>query len=73
MAHISIRAMLHNEEDYPEPHLFNPDRYLKNGTMNPDIRDPSTIAFGFGRRSVRFILSVQETEMTFIVQYLPWT
>ena len=30
--------------------LFNPDRFLRDGALNPDVRDPSQIAFGFGRR-----------------------
>ncbi|KAI0085090.1 cytochrome P450 [Irpex rosettiformis] len=42
--------MLHNPEEYPEPDKFNPDRFIKDGMINPAIRDPTTIAFGFGRR-----------------------
>ncbi|KAJ3555335.1 hypothetical protein NM688_g2640 [Phlebia brevispora] len=30
---------------------FDPERYLdKEGRINPEVRDPSTIVFGFGRR-----------------------
>lgn len=41
--------------DYPNPETFNPERYLKvaaDGSVSrdPDVRDPRTIAFGFGRR-----------------------
>ncbi|KAI0788694.1 cytochrome P450 [Abortiporus biennis] len=43
-------GMLHNEQDYPDPFKFNPDRFLKEGKLNPSIRDPTTITFGFGRR-----------------------
>ncbi|TFK33961.1 cytochrome P450 [Crucibulum laeve] len=43
-------AMLHNEEIYPEPFEFNPDRYMKDGKLNPAVRDPGHAAFGFGRR-----------------------
>ncbi|KAH8103582.1 cytochrome P450 [Cristinia sonorae] len=44
-------AMLQNEDDYPKPDLFRPERYLdKNGNIDPTVRDPGTIAFGFGRR-----------------------
>lgn len=42
--------MLHNEEDYPNPEKFDPERFLKDGKLNPDVRDPVTVAFGFGRR-----------------------
>ena len=31
---------------------FKPERYLKDGELNPDVRDPDCAAFGFGRRSV---------------------
>ncbi|KAG6895756.1 hypothetical protein C0993_009238 [Termitomyces sp. T159_Od127] len=34
---------------YPNPHIFNPDRFMKDGKLNPEIRDPSGV-FGFGRR-----------------------
>ena len=42
--------MLHNPEEYPQPDVFNPDRFIKDGSLNPDVRDPTTLAFGFGRR-----------------------
>jgi len=43
-------AMLHNEEDFPEPDSFKPERFMKNGQLDPTVRDPATAAFGFGRR-----------------------
>lgn len=50
--HSGCRAILQNPTDYPDPILFNPDRFLKveDGTLNPDVKDPMTAAFGFGRR-----------------------
>ncbi|KAG6872554.1 hypothetical protein C0995_008898 [Termitomyces sp. Mi166 len=43
-------AMLHDEEIYPQPFVFNPDRFMKDGKLNLDVRDPIHAAFGFGRR-----------------------
>ncbi|THH30749.1 hypothetical protein EUX98_g3443 [Antrodiella citrinella] len=44
-------AMLHNPEDYPEPDQFKPERFLDtDGNIDSSVRDPTTIAFGFGRR-----------------------
>ncbi|KAI0698594.1 cytochrome P450 [Cytidiella melzeri] len=46
----NVWHMLRNPEEYPDPERFYPDRFLKNGILNPKVRDPSTLAFGFGRR-----------------------
>ncbi|KAF7373039.1 Cytochrome P450 [Mycena sanguinolenta] len=44
-------AMLHDESIYPDPHSFKPERFLlSDGKLNSAIRDPETVAFGFGRR-----------------------
>lgn len=45
--------MLHDPKDYPDPEVFKPERFLKDGKLNPDVRDPTTISFGFGRRCVQ--------------------
>jgi len=69
-------AILHDKDEYPEPFEFRPDRFLKDGQLDPDIRDP-TAGFGFGRRvcpgkhiaistlwiSAASILSVYDIEM----------
>ncbi|KAG6878839.1 hypothetical protein C0992_007282 [Termitomyces sp. T32_za158] len=47
---VSNRAMLHDEDVYPNPFDFNPDRFMKDGKLNPDVKDPDHAAFGFGRR-----------------------
>ncbi|KAF8157103.1 cytochrome P450 [Crassisporium funariophilum] len=47
----NVWAMLQNESDYPDPATFKPERFLKDGQLNPEIRDPATVAFGFGRRA----------------------
>jgi hypothetical protein len=35
---------------YKNPFLYNPDRFLKNGKIDPSVRDPTVASFGFGRR-----------------------
>ncbi|EAU81782.2 cytochrome P450 [Coprinopsis cinerea okayama7 len=42
--------MLHDPEVFKDPLKFDPERYLKDGKINPDVLDSETAAFGFGRR-----------------------
>ncbi|THH01737.1 hypothetical protein EW026_g988 [Hermanssonia centrifuga] len=46
----NVWAMAHDPKDYPCPEQFNPERFITDGTLDTNVRDPSTIAFGFGRR-----------------------
>ncbi|THU90948.1 cytochrome P450 [Dendrothele bispora CBS 962.96] len=44
-------AMFHNEEVYPDPEPFKPERFLHpDGTLNGAVQAPEEIVFGFGRR-----------------------
>jgi hypothetical protein len=45
-----FRAMLYNEQDYPDPHEFRPEHFLWNRQLNSSVRDLMDIAFGFSRR-----------------------
>ncbi|KAK1220151.1 hypothetical protein PQX77_017099, partial [Marasmius sp. AFHP31] len=45
----NLWAVLHDEKMYPDPYTFNPDRWIKDGKINTEIRD-TTVGFGFGRR-----------------------
>lgn len=49
------RAILHDPEAYPDPHTFNPLRFVRQNArgeleLDPRVRDPDVAAFGMGRR-----------------------
>jgi hypothetical protein len=43
--------MMHDETEYPNHDEYLPERFLnEDGKLNKNVRDPVSIAFGFGRR-----------------------
>ena len=45
------RAFLHDNEAYPDPLAFKPERFLtREGKFDHTVRDPELAAFGYGRR-----------------------
>ncbi|KXN81511.1 O-methylsterigmatocystin oxidoreductase [Leucoagaricus sp. SymC.cos] len=45
-------AMLYDEEVFPDPETFKPERFLKDGKLAKDVLDPEeSVTFGFGRRT----------------------
>lgn len=48
--------MLHDEEIYPDPFDFKPERFMKGDQYNHDLMDPEEICFGFGKRYVWIFL-----------------
>lgn len=46
--------MLNDEAKYPNPRVFNPERFLDaDGDLTDDTDVRAILAFGFGRRCVR--------------------
>ncbi|KZW01067.1 cytochrome P450 [Exidia glandulosa HHB12029] len=43
-------AILRDEDTYSNPDTFNPERFLKDGRLDPDVQDPRVTFFGYGRR-----------------------
>ncbi|KAI0767233.1 cytochrome P450 [Fomes fomentarius] len=48
--HDYLRAFARDTRVYADPEVFNPDRFLKDGLINPEVLDPSEFVFGYGRR-----------------------
>ncbi|KAF8550955.1 cytochrome P450 [Imleria badia] len=47
----NLRAILHDPDVFPEPHVFRPERFLtSDGQINKDVIDPRQLVFGYGRR-----------------------
>ena len=46
----NIWAIFRDPNIYPDPAAFNPDRFLKDGKINPLVFDPEDRVFGAGRR-----------------------
>ena len=42
--------MFRDETVYPMPESFDPGRFLKNGKLDPLVKDPEESIFGAGRR-----------------------
>ena len=46
----NIWAVFRDPAIYPDPEAFNPDRFLKDGKLNPLVYNPEERVFGSGRR-----------------------
>ena len=46
----NYRSILHDPEFFPERERFIPERFLKDGKLDPGVQDPVDVAFGLGRR-----------------------
>ncbi|KAF8874029.1 cytochrome P450 [Infundibulicybe gibba] len=47
---VNAWSILHDPEIYDQPLEFKPERFLKDGKIDPSIPSAEAVAFGFGRR-----------------------
>ncbi|KAI0751762.1 cytochrome P450 [Daedaleopsis nitida] len=46
----NVWACMHDPEVYESPDEFRPERFIRDGKINQDMRSPLSFIFGFGRR-----------------------
>ncbi|KAI0752762.1 CyP450 monooxygenase [Daedaleopsis nitida] len=46
----NVWSCMHDPSVYEDPKTFRPERFIQDGQLNSNVRDPSAFAFGFGRR-----------------------
>ncbi|EJD46841.1 putative CyP450 monooxygenase [Auricularia subglabra TFB-10046 SS5] len=46
----NVWCILRDERHYPQPDTFTPERFLKDGKLDPTVPDPRNPVFGWGRR-----------------------
>ena len=50
---VRCRAVCYNEAFYKEPHIYDPERFLKDGKLNSPHNGLEERVFGSGRRYAR--------------------
>ena len=58
---------MHDPDEYEDPDEFRPERFIRDGKLDPNIRDPLAFAFGFGRRHVSYVVIIPFAEAYVIV------
>lgn len=48
--YVWCRAICYDKAVYEAPHIYDPERFLKDGKLDSSIKDPEERAFGSGRR-----------------------
>ena len=41
---------MHDPAVYEDPDEFRPERFIRDGKLDPSVQDPVSFIFGFGRR-----------------------
>ena len=47
---VYVRACMHDPDTFEDPEKFAPERFLRDGKLDTNARDPYDFVFGFGRR-----------------------
>lgn len=42
---------MHDPDIYKDPYEFRPERFIRDGKLDPNVTDPFAFVFGSGRRS----------------------
>ncbi len=50
------REMMHDPDTYEDSDEFRPERFIRDGKLDPSVRDPADFAFGFGRRCALLLI-----------------
>lgn len=46
----NVWAIFYDESTYPAPHIYDPERFLRDGTVDRSVKDPEDRVFGSGKR-----------------------
>ncbi|KAH9847890.1 CyP450 monooxygenase [Lenzites betulinus] len=46
----NVWDIMHDPEVYEDPDEFRPERFIREGKLDPSVQDPAAFSFGFGRR-----------------------
>ena len=54
---------MHDPDTFEDPEKFAPERFLRDGKLDTNARDPYDFVFGFGRRYVVLSSSADNEEV----------
>ena len=61
MSMMVVRSILHV---FKNPTEYQPERYLKDGKLNPDVKDRDSVAFGYGCVCVYIVSDIHRVSLS---------